>query len=346
MKLRLIPVILAVQAAAFAADPSLLRMVMPDAKVIAGIQVAQTKNSLFGQFVLSHMQVDDAGFQKFAAQTGFDPLRDVSEILIASNWQSSSPESKWLVMARGTFNLTKIGHAAEAHGAQPSNFQGVDLYSYSAPVKSTAAKPDAANPDAPNPDATKPTVENGIAFLDASTALLGDLSSVKAAIGRWKGNVPANDALIAKVRDVSAKNDFWFVTLVPVSEFAGAMPDANLGGAMKGNLLAGISQASGGVRFGDTVSISAEAIARSDKDAQALVDVVKFVAGMVQLNRDNNPTAGQVATLLDTLDCKAAGNVTTISLAIPETQLEQMLANMRPQSRQTRKRPPAPAPVN
>ena len=46
------------------------------------------------------------------------------------------------------------------------------------------------------------------------------------------------------------------MTLVPLSDFAGAMPDPNLSGAMKGNLLAAINQASGGIRFGDTVTIS------------------------------------------------------------------------------------------
>jgi len=324
MKLRHFGLVLVVQAAAFAADPGLLRMVMPDAKVVAGIQVAKTRDSLFGQFILSHMQVDDAGFQKFITETGLDPRRDVSEILIASNWQSSTPESRWLVLARGTFDLQKIGQAALANGARASKFQGADLYAYS--------------------DAAKPEVENGIAFTDASTALLGDIGSVKAAIERWKANAPASDALLSKVRDVSAANDFWFVTLVPVSEFALAMPDPNLSGAMKGNLLAGISQASGGVRFGDTVAFSAEAVARSDKDAQALVDVVKFVAGMVQLNRQQNSTADQVSSLLDNLNCKATGNVTTISLAIPETQLEQMLQSLRQDSRPARKK--APAPVN
>ena len=71
--------ILALQVTAFAAvDPGLLRLVMPDAKVIAGLQVRATKNSLFGQYVLSHMQIEDAAFKKFIAQTGFDP-RSVDE---------------------------------------------------------------------------------------------------------------------------------------------------------------------------------------------------------------------------------------------------------------------------
>jgi hypothetical protein len=85
------------------------------------------------------------------------------------------------------------------------------------------------------------------------------------------------------------------------------------------------------------VTISAEAITRSDKDAQALVDVVKFVAGMLQLNRQDNPTAGQVASLLDTLNCQTAGNVMTMSVAIPERQLEQMLESMQRPSKPNRK---------
>lgn len=322
-KLRHLAILLALPLAAWAADPGLLRLVMPDAKVVAGIQVDQTKNSLFGQYVLSHMQVDDEGFKNFVAQTGFDPRRDVSEIVMASNWDSSTPRgSRWLVMGHGAFNLGQITRAAQGRGVALTNFQGVDILTYSGQGNGE--------------------VENGIAFFDPSTAVMGDLASVKGAIDRQKSGAVAGNQLVAKVRDLSSKNDFWFATLVPISEFAGAMPDPNLSSAMKGNLLAAINEASGGIRFGSTISISAEAVTRSEKDARALVDVVRFVAGLVQLNRQNNQAAGQVATLLDTLDTRTAGNVTTISLAIPEQQLEQMLDMMRQERHQARKKPAVP----
>ncbi len=308
LKLRhflLILTILMVPAALSAADPGLLRLVMPDAKVVAGLQVDRARDSVFGQFVLAHMQVDDAGFNKFISETGFDPRRDVKEIVIASNWESNTPQSRWLVMAKGVFDSQKIQHAAEGAGAAVTNFQGTNLYSYAGH----------GTPDA----------DNAIAFLDASSAVLGDVTSVQAAITRQRSGAPASSDLLKKVRDLSVKNDFWFVTLVPLSEFAGAMPDPNISGAMKGNMLTAINQASGGIRFGDTVTISAEAITRSDKDALALVDVVKFVVGMLQLNRQDNAVAGQVSSLLDTLDTKTAGNVMSLSLAIPEQRLEQMI---------------------
>ena len=318
--------ILALQVTAFAAvDPGLLRLVMPDAKVIAGLQVRQTKNSLFGQYVLSHMQIEDAAFKKFIAQTGFDPRRDVTEILMASNWEQSTPESRWLVAARGTFNLPQITAAAKANGGAITDFQGVGILTYSEEAK---------------PQEPKPEVESGIAFFDSSSAVMGDLASVKAAIQRKQSAAAPTGDLLSKVRDLSVKNDFWFVTTVPISEFAGAMPNPNLSGAMKGDLLAAIHQASGGIRFGDTVTISGEAVTRSDKDAQALVDVFKFLAGLIQLNSENNKVAGQVSTLLDTMDLKTSGNIMTMSMAIPEQQLEQLLNTMRQERQQAHKKPP------
>jgi hypothetical protein len=312
-------VLLAVQAVAFAADPALLNLVMPDAKVIAGVQVDQAKNSMFGQYVLSHMQPDDASFKKFMADTGFDPRRDVSEIVMVSNFEHNTPESRWLIVARGVFNPARIAGSVQANGGVITNFQGVDILSGLA-------------------KGTTDTAETAIAFFDGSTAALGDLASVKGAIQRRQSKAAASSSLLGKVRDVSLKNDFWFVTLVPISEFADAMPDANLQGAMRGDLMHSISQASGGVKFGVNVLVSGEAVTRSDKDASALADVIRFLAGLIQQSRDNNGTAGQISTMLDNLELKTAANVLTMSLAIPERQLEQMMESMRGQRNQAQRR--------
>ena len=305
-KLRRLAVLFALPLGAFAADPALLQMVMPNSQVVAGLQVNQAKGSLFGQYVLSHLSVNDTKLQEFTAQTGFNPTQDVSEIVMASNWQPN----QWLVLADGNFNVAKITSAAQANGSVPSVYQGVNLMTHAA---SSGTQPASA-----------------LAFFGTTTAVAGDLVSVKAAIDRKQSNAPADSNVTTKAQQVSATNDFWFVTLVPLSNFSGAIPDPNLSGAMQGNLFAAINQASGGVRFGDTVTISAEAVTRSEKDAQALVDVVKFFAGLVQLNRQNNPAAGQVATLLDTLQTTTSGNTTTISLAIPEQQLEQLINSAEP----------------
>ena len=311
------------QAGAIAADPGLLSMVMPDAKVVAGVQVDSARNSPFGQYVLAHMQPDDASFKKFIADTGFDPRRDLTEIVMASNWENNSPADRFVVMARGAFNPSRIKALVEANGGSAVSFQGVDIL-------------------LPNSKQPAGAAATGFAFPDTSTALMGDVASLKAAIQRKQSNAVASSTLLGKVHDLSPKNDFWFVTLVPLSEFSSAMPNPNLQGAMNGNLMQAISQASGGVQFRDPVVISGEAVTRSDKDAEALADVVRFVVGLIQQNRGNGATAGQVSDLLDALNLTTSGNVMTMSLAIPEKQLEQIFDTARTGQHQARKKnPPA-----
>src|SRR3982750_1819677 len=74
-----------------AADPQLLNLMMPDAKVVAGVNVDQAKTSPFGQYVLTQIQAtQSAELQKLTALTGFDPTRDVHEVLVGSNGDSKS----------------------------------------------------------------------------------------------------------------------------------------------------------------------------------------------------------------------------------------------------------------
>ena len=50
-----------------AADPLLLNLVMPEAKVLAGVNVEQAKGTQFGQFVLDQLQTHDAQMQQLVA---------------------------------------------------------------------------------------------------------------------------------------------------------------------------------------------------------------------------------------------------------------------------------------
>ncbi|MEO7142036.1 MAG: hypothetical protein ABI165_00875, partial [Bryobacteraceae bacterium] len=171
--------------------------------------------------------------------------------------------------------------------------------------------------------------DGGIALLDGGTALIGDVASIEAAIDQRQAGSAAPAALLDKVRKISATNDAWFVTLgTPAQFLSGKIADPNLNGAMQGNLLATVQEASGGIRFGESaVSLTAEVVARSEKDATALADVIRFLAGMVQLN--SAPGASKGASLLENMQLSAQANVMTMSLAMPEDQLEKLLGSDR-----------------
>ncbi|MEO8052512.1 MAG: hypothetical protein ABI833_19050, partial [Acidobacteriota bacterium] len=103
-----------------AVDPHLLELVMPEAKVLYGIQVQQTLASPFGQFAISHLPQSD-GLLRFEAATGFELQRDLREILVASSATGSLGDSSdALVLASGAFAPDKVLALATVMGANIS----------------------------------------------------------------------------------------------------------------------------------------------------------------------------------------------------------------------------------
>ena len=281
---------------AFAADSDLLSLVSPDAKVVAGIHVDRSMASQFGQFLLKQMQREDADFNKFVLATGFDPRRDLTEVIVSSS--DVQQKGHGLVVARGTFDIAKLTAQSKLSGGSITNYKDVQVI-----VGKSAG---------------------WIAFLDNRTAAAGDADLVRTAIDRRGAGVGIDQKLAAKVNEVSGQYDAWMVSIAPMSKFSGKLPDQRMNGVINGDMVQGIEQASGGVVFGATVRIAGEAVTRSEKDATALADVVRFLAGMVQMNREK-PEVAKLAAVLDTMSLKATANTLTFSLSVPEGDLEQLV---------------------
>ncbi|MEO8028963.1 MAG: hypothetical protein ABI823_20955 [Bryobacteraceae bacterium] len=293
--------VLSAATAAAAVDPALLALVMPEARIVTGIQVDQSKSSRFGQFVLSQI-TDNEDLKKFVSDSGFDPRRDLREIVVATTGLDAHGA---LVIGRGVFPKDRILQVAKSNGGVASLYRGFDLVS-----------------------ATDASSLATLAFLDSNTALVGDAATVKAAIDRkMSGSAGLSAQLSAKAQETGAQNDAWFVTLAPLSEFLGGkMGDAQLGGAMQGNLLEKVKQASGGVKFGGAdVGVGFEAVTPTDKDASALADVLRFLASMMQSNQNSNdPKTAKAASLAEKMKLSTTANVMKLSLSIPEADLERM----------------------
>lgn len=295
-----VAVALLITSTAFGADPALLALVSPDAKVVGGLNVDRAAASPFGQFLLSQIKEEDASFQKFVSSTGFDPRRDLREVVVAGTTMAAGQRGHGLVVARGAFNAAQIFAAAKAEGATVSTYKGVEL--------------------------VKHREDNAcFAIIDGAIAIAGNEILVKQAIDQRGGRVPLDAKIANKINDVSARFDAWVVSSAPVASFASAAPNAQAGAAMNSNAMQSIEQTSGGVRFGNIVQFSGEAITRSDKDALALVDVIRFIAGMMQMQREKNPEAAKFANLLDTMEVKAAASTVHLSLSIPQADLEKFM---------------------
>jgi hypothetical protein len=279
-----------------AADPQLLNLVMPDAKVLAGVNVDQAKTSPFGQYLLAQFYSQDQHLREFTAQTGFDPTRDLEEILVAST--GSQPHASALTAARGTFSTDKINAAAQSAGATSESYKGVTILE-------------------------DPKKRNGYAFLSPTVAVAGDIASVKGAIDRLTTapSSPLSAALIVKVNQLSAAQDAWAISEIPP-------PDLKLPGnggntsSIPAGALQNIQQASGGVKLAaQAVVVTGELHADTAANAGQLAGVLQFLVNLGQMQAQQNP---QAATMLKSLAVAANGNLVNVSLNIPEADAESL----------------------
>lgn len=285
---------------AAAADPALLQLVMKDPHMVAGLDIDRAKNSPFGQKILGEMKDEDAGFQKFVASTGFDPRRDLREVVLASKGASKGENT--LIAVRGSFDPGRIARFLESEGGVAASYRGVEVWK----------------------GGKKRGEDGAFAFLDSSVALFGTEAMVKEAIDRRQaGGLAMGGEMAARVNDWSARHDAWFVS-------SAALAVMGIGKSGNNALLPGgismdsIKQANAGVRFGNVVELSGELMARSDKDATALGDILRFLASMVRLNADK-PGMEEALKIADSLQVSTSGDRMRFSLSMTEEQLEKML---------------------
>jgi hypothetical protein len=296
-----------------AVDQNLLNLVMPDANVLAGVNVVSAKNSPFGQYVLSQLAPKDQEFQKMAVLTGFDPRQDLIELLAASTGAAGGHSG--LALATGTFNTSAIMNAATAAGAITETYHGATI------IEDPKAKE-----------------ASGIAFLGSTIAVAGDLADVKAAIDRQSAPSTINSSLASQAKSLSASQDAWVASIIglpPIQAPAGVT--GGKGGSMlPANALQQIVGGNAGVKFGTNVVVTAQAQADNAQDATNLAGMLQLLANMAKMQSNNNP---QITALADGLTVSASGTTVNITFTLPQEQLQQLMSHPN-----TLKKPAAAAP--
>jgi hypothetical protein len=286
-----------------AADPQLLNLVMPDAKVMAGINVEQAKTTPFGQYVLSQLQTEDRHLKELAALTGFDPREDVRELLVASPGGNDSRAG--IAVARGNFDTVKISAAVTAKGGSVETHNGVTLIS-------------------------DPRGKAAFAFPDSTLVIAGAPAVVKAAIDRRSSANSINPALAVKVNELSTTQDAWVTTIVPPASLKPPARSPAVPEVTQQQAFEKIQEASLGVKFGANVVVNAEAVAQTAQDATTIGDVVKFLASVLQLRANERPEA---AALLQSLTVTTQGPTLNVSVSLPAQQFENLV---KPRARRPR----------
>jgi hypothetical protein len=300
--------LLALAPLASAADSALLDLIMPDAKVVFGANVSRIVASPLGKSFTAGKEAQvRAALAGITAATGFNPARDLEEVLVAST--GGPKDAPTLVLLRGIFDTERVRAFAQNNGAQVSNYNGTEMF--------TGAR---------NMGAEK--VSGAFAVLDQSIAIGGPLEQVRAAIRRRHLGAKISPDLSRKIAALSENYDVWAVSLAPASGLASRLGDSRAGATAE--MLKAIEQFSGGVKFGDGFEFAAEILSHTQGDAERLGGGLQTFAAILQSDpRTKCP---------DCLKIRVEEATVHVSLIVPASVIQQSL--------QARNKPRVEAPAN
>jgi hypothetical protein len=275
-----------------AVDPGLLALVMPEAQTLAGMEVNRALITPFGRFMLSRMPQNE-DVDRFVAATGFDYRRDLKEILIASpNPSGLNARGDVLLLLRGTFDVSKMSALAALTGSVTETVEGIQLMTPPGPALSSS-----------------------LAFLNPSTLVVGPTDAVKAVISRTASpatGTPPAGTLVSRALAIAGGNEVWFASVTPLSKLMEGQQTPFPSAAFST-----ILEYSAGLHLDDDgITLSTEVLTRSDRDAQALSDVLKFVSSMIK-----NPQAAPLQNAKFTQD----GATVRMSVSITESEAEKLI---------------------
>jgi hypothetical protein len=290
---KLLTIILLLAAAGYGGERSLFDLVMPEAHVLAGVNVRRILTSPIGKDLSSQIRTASPEIERFQKTTGFDFTSDLDEIVLAAGGDPRGGEG--LVLARGKFDPAAFA-ALAATKTETTIYRGVAIMS--AQIPSRRGQRPAA-----------------FAFLNNSIAVLGEPRLVRDAIDRRERAAAIDPVLYAKARDLSDRYEVWAISAGSMTAPpAATAPDAGMKQAA--DLFKSIQQFSGGIRFSSKVEINAELLARTEKDANSLADGLRFVAGMLMAGQQNN-----TASAPPDVQMKVEGRALRISMTISEEEI-------------------------
>jgi hypothetical protein len=240
-------------AAAVSAQPRvdnvLEKMVPPGATSLVGAHMDQVKQTEIYRKMLATQSLPEV--DQFALETGFDPRRDVRELLFTTNAQGS------VMLARGTFHV----NSATFKGARKTRHGQYDLWGRGA---------------------------SGFCILDSTLAAAGDIPALEAALDEWTSGIhTAAQPLLARVAGVNPQSQLWGISIGTGSFLAEHPPAANSGLDFS-KIFTSLHDYWFQADFSAGMRAEVHGTTATEKDAVNLRDTVRGIVGLGRLNVPEN----------------------------------------------------------
>ncbi len=230
-------------------DNVLERMVPPGSTSLVGARMDRIKQTDFYRKLAAAQplpQVDE-----FARQTGFDPRRDVRELLYVETAHGS------VLLARGTFHLNSIS----LKGAQKTRHGDYEILGRGT---------------------------GGFCILDSTLAAAGDVPAIEAALDEWKsGTHTAAQPLLARAASINPQAQFWGVS-TGVGGFLADHPPKVGPGMDFSQIFRSLSDASFQIDLSAGFKAELRGTADTEKNAIGFRDAVRGVVGFGRLQVPEN----------------------------------------------------------
>ncbi len=267
-----------------AVDNVLERMVPPGSTSLVGARMDRIKGTAFYHKLLEAQtlpQVDE-----FARDTGFDPRRDVRELLFVETPQGS------VMLARGTFHLNSAGFK----GMQKTRHGEYEILG---------------------------TGAGGFCILDSTLAVAGDVPAIEAALDEWKsGTHTAAKPLLERAAGMSPDAQFWGVS----TGFAGFLADHPPGvgsGLDFSKIFRGLEDTSFQADVATGLRAEVRGITANEKDAINLRDAVRGMVGLGRLQVPENQS--ELLRVWDGISAEQQGRSIAIRADIPQDLFDRLI---------------------
>jgi len=273
------------QSASLHASPSLEALVPADTVVVLGVNLAVIRDTALYQKLLARVPLPQ--LDSFTQQTGLDPRKDLSEVLLCSNGKSA------VLLVRGKFRIADLEARFKSKGVTPSSYKGHSLFG-----DDRAA----------------------VTFLDDSTAVGGAPAELHALLDRPGAGLPV--PLRDLLRSLPAGDQVYAALIGGVENLKLPLPrEGNLGNIMQA--LRSVQSASLGLDLSKGLDAVAVVNCNTERDAKFVHDLVRGLVGFGRLNTpDNQP---DMLKLYDAIQVTQQQAQTKVTADVPQQLADKFL---------------------
>ncbi len=272
-------------------DNVLVRMVPPGATSLVGARMNEIRDTAFYREILQQGKLPQ--LDQFSRDTGFDPRRDVRELLFAST------KTGGVLLARGTFKVKE----AALKGQKPLRHGVYNVWA-------TAGSPG----------------NSGFCILDGTLAAAGDIPSVFAALDEWTGGKHvAAQPLLAHAKSVDGAQPVWGVSTGFAGFLADNMPKAanGISGIDFSKIFRGLEDTWFEAAFSTGFKGQVHGVTAAEQDAKNLRDMAK---GLIVFGRLNVPeNQPELLKLWDGFEVRQEGRNFEILVDVPQDMVNRLM---------------------